>query len=136
MRKLFFTTSMAAILFASCSGNKENTQPAPDSNVMLPEPNPADSSTVATAELSPEEQGLNLIKGMDCLTCHTEDTKLVGPAYREVAAKYSEADLDLLAKKIIDGGQGVWGEIPMAPHAGLSEDNAKLMVKYILSLKK
>ncbi|PSD43688.1 cytochrome C [Elizabethkingia anophelis] len=77
-----------------------------------------------------------LVEGADCLSCHKVDAKLVGPSYQDVAAKYTDADIDHLAGKIIEGGKGVWGDIPMTPHAGLSQDNAKLMVRYILSLKK
>ena len=91
---------------------------------------------VKSNSLTPEEEGKQLVEGADCLSCHKVDGKLVGPSYQEVAAKYTEADIDKLATKIIDGGKGVWGEIPMTPHAGLSPDNAKLMVKYILSTKK
>jgi cytochrome c len=61
---------------------------------------------------------------------------LVGPSYQEIADKYTEADLDKLATKIIEGGKGVWGEIPMTPHSGMSKENAQKMVKYILTLKK
>ena len=84
----------------------------------------------------PLARGLALIEGSDCLSCHKADAKLIGPAYQEVAAKYTEADIDKLADKIIDGGKGVWGEIPMTPHPDVDKENAKQMVKYILSLKK
>jgi len=100
---------------------------------MLEEPKAAQENTAAA---SPEEEGKKLLEGADCLSCHKVDAKLVGPSYQDVAAKYTEADIDHLAGKIIEGGKGVWGDIPMTPHAGLSQDNAKLMVKYILSLKK
>jgi cytochrome c len=106
---------------------------------MLEEPKPQEAAPAA-APLSGADaeitEGKSLVEGTDCLSCHKIDSKLVGPAYQEVAAKYKEADVDMLAQKIIDGGRGNWGEIPMTPHAGLSKDNAKLMVKYILSLKK
>ena len=82
------------------------------------------------------EEGKALIAGSDCLTCHKEDAKLVGPSYQEIAAKYTEADIDMLADKIINGGSGVWGEVPMSAHAGMDKENAKKMVKYILTLKK
>jgi len=54
-----------------------------------------------------------------------------------VAAKYeaTDANIDMLADKIIEGGSGHWGDVPMTAHAGMSKENAKLMVKYILSLK-
>lgn len=83
-----------------------------------------------------DNQGLKLIEGADCLACHKIDSKLIGPSYQDVAAKYTEADIETLAQKIIDGGKGNWGDIPMTAHAGLNKDDAKLMVKYILSLKK
>ena len=89
---------------------------------MLPEPT---EQTAATAAATPEEEGKALIAGSDCLTCHKEDAKLVGPSYQEVAAKYTEADIDMLADKIINGGSGVWGEIPMSAHAGMDKENAK-----------
>jgi cytochrome c len=81
--------------------------------------------------------GAKLIAGSDCLGCHKEREKLVGPAYVAVAQKYpsTDANIAMLAKKIISGGKGNWGEIPMTPHAGLSESDAKEMAKYVLSLK-
>lgn len=79
-----------------------------------------------------------LIKKSDCLACHNEVNKIVGPAYDAVAAKYAvnEANINYLAGKIISGGAGVWGEVPMSPHPTLAKSDAKLMVQYILSLKK
>jgi cytochrome c len=81
--------------------------------------------------------GAKLIAGSDCLGCHKEREKLVGPAYVAVAQKYpsTDANIAMLAKKIITGGKGNWGEIPMTPHSGLSESDAKEMAKYVLSLK-
>ena len=84
------------------------------------------------------QKGLELIGKSDCLTCHKVSDKLTGPAYKDVAAKYPNTDenVNMLAQKIIKGGQGNWGAIPMTPHATLSEADAKQMVKYILLLKK
>lgn len=131
MKKILITSVM---LLAVASCQKKAEQPLQDSNVMLEEPvvKPVDTAAAAggTAE------GLALIKGADCLSCHKEDAKLVGPSYQEVAAKYTDADIDMLADKIIAGGKGNWGEVPMTPHAGMSKENAKKMVEYILTLKK
>ena len=133
MKKLIFTTVLSALAVISCSKSETAaTAPEKESNVMLEEPAVATTTAAAT----PEEEGKNLVEGTDCLSCHKIDSKLVGPSYHDVAAKYTEADIDMLANKIIDGGKGNWGEIPMTPHSGMSKDNAKLMVKYILSLKK
>ncbi|WP_292009722.1 c-type cytochrome [Chryseobacterium sp.] len=138
MKRLIMTTALLSIVLTACSDKKEaETVSSVESNVMLEEPKPVDSAAVAAAaNATPEDEGLKLIEGTDCLACHKIDEKLVGPSYQDVANKYTEADTDHLAQKIIEGGQGVWGEVPMTPHAGMSKENAKLMVKYILSLKK
>ncbi len=87
-------------------------------------------------KVDPAVRGKALVEGSDCLSCHNVDTKVIGPSYHEVAAKYTEADIDQLAQKIIDGGKGIWGEIPMTPHPGVNKEDAKQMVKYILALNK
>ena len=82
-------------------------------------------------------EGKNLITQSDCLGCHKEDDKLVGPSYVEVANYYeaNEENIKMLADKIVKGGQGSWGKVPMAPHPAISEQDAQKMTKYILSLK-
>ncbi len=137
MKNVFLTAMLLSLTFVSCSEKKETEPPAAESNVMLEEPKPADAVHASNAvAASPEDEGLKLIEGTDCLSCHKVDAKLVGPSYQDVANKYTDADIDHLAQKIIEGGKGVWGEIPMTPHAGMSKENAQKMVKYILSLKK
>ena len=91
---------------------------------------------VATAQEI--QEGKALISKSDCMACHTLDKKVVGPSYLEVAKKYpmTEANVNLLATKVIKGGSGVWGQIPMSPHATLSSADSKKMIKYVLSLKK
>jgi cytochrome c len=93
------------------------------------------AKTVATTPADIAD-GKALIAKSDCLACHKLDTKLVGPAYNNVAKKYpATADnYEQLANKIIKGGAGVWGQVPMSPHASLSVNDAKKMTKYILSL--
>lgn len=81
-------------------------------------------------------QGYQLIIGSDCLSCHKDNDRFVGPSYLEIATKYSNEDIELLAGKIIDGGSGVWVEVPMQPHPQISKGDAKKMVEYILSMKK
>lgn len=108
---------------------------------------PAAASPESAKEISLEEKykddpvyikGLEKIKGSDCQTCHMVERKIVGPAYADVAAKYesTEENVETLAKKVIQGGVGVWGEVAMTPHPGVSEEDAKDMVRYILLLKK
>ncbi|WP_162052451.1 c-type cytochrome [Pontibacter pamirensis] len=84
------------------------------------------------------DKGKNLIATSDCLACHQVEARLVGPGYVEVAEKYefNDKNVDYLAGKIIEGGAGVWGQIPMSPHPDLSREDAREMAKYVLSLKK
>jgi cytochrome c len=69
-----------------------------------------------------------------CMGCHAADKKVVGPAYKDIAAKYKgQADaVDKLAKKVKAGGSGVWGPVPMPANAAISEADAKTVVKWIL----
>lgn len=81
-------------------------------------------------------EGEDLLKGKPCLACHKTDTKVVGPAYKDVAAKYkgnAEAPAKLVAK-IKSGGAGNWGPIPMPPHPTISDDELNKIVAWILSL--
>lgn len=84
----------------------------------------------------PIAEGKSLIEGSDCLGCHKLDERLIGPSYKEVAAKYENTpeNVEMLADKIIKGSSGVWGDVPMPAH-GFSKENAKFMAQYILSSK-
>jgi len=79
--------------------------------------------------------GKKLIEASDCKACHSPDKKSIGPSYRDVASKYKgdKEAVDRLAKKIISGGSGVWGETAMAGHPQISTADASEMVKYILN---
>ncbi|AZA76158.1 cytochrome C [Chryseobacterium sp. G0186] len=127
-----------SVIVLSCSKTETTPIPIPDPNAVEQPAAPVEPvpESVIVSSNTSNDEGLKLIEGTDCLTCHKVDSKLIGPSYQEVAKKYTDADLDMLAQKIIEGGKGNWGDIPMTPHDGLSKDNAKLMVKYILSLKK
>ena len=77
-----------------------------------------------------------LAKAKNCMACHAIDKKLVGPAYKDVAAKYKgdKNAVATLAAKVKAGGKGVWGEIPMPPN-NVTDDEAKKLVTWILSQK-
>jgi cytochrome c len=79
----------------------------------------------------------DLAKSSGCLNCHTVDKKLVGPALKDIAAKYKgdPAAADKLAVKIQKGSQGVWGPVPMPPNAKVNDADAKTLAQFILSLK-
>lgn len=86
----------------------------------------------ATPVLASEE----LAKQKACLTCHAAQTKIIGPSFADIAAKYkADKDADTkLAGKIRAGGSGVWGQIPMPPNASVSEAEAKTLAKWVLSV--
>lgn len=82
------------------------------------------------------QDGEALFKSKPCAACHSIDAKLVGPAFKEVAAKYAgqEGAADLLAGHIKNGSQGDWGPIPMPPNA-VTEEEAKILAEWVLSQK-
>ena len=81
--------------------------------------------------------GEDLAKAKNCMTCHKVDTKLIGPSYKEVAAKYAgqKDAVAYLSEKILKGGSGVWGQVPMTPNPQVSADEAKQLVNWIMSMK-
>ncbi|WP_246796467.1 c-type cytochrome [Burkholderia perseverans] len=81
------------------------------------------------------DDGLRVARGNACMGCHAVDHKLVGPSFKDVAARYKNdpAAADKLAKKIRDGGSGVWGVIPMPAHPGMSDADIKSVVKWVLA---
>jgi cytochrome c len=132
MRKILYTLS-AAFLLVACSGGATNKTSTTETKT--------ETTTSAENKLSDNpdySKGLALVAGSDCLTCHKVAEKNIGPAYQDVAAKYENTDdnIEMLAGKIIKGGSGNWGAIPMTAHANLSQGDAEAMVKYILLLKK
>jgi cytochrome c len=89
-----------------------------------------------TAPTDPLVLGAQLIEGSDCKTCHNEKIRTIGPSYLEVAEKYeyTEGNVKMLVGKVLQGGMGVWGEVMMNAHPDLSNEDAELMVRYIMSL--
>jgi len=81
-------------------------------------------------------QGESLVKASDCKTCHHITNKLIGPSHTDVAKKYpfTKENVAYLAGKIISGGSGVWGEVPMTAHPELARPDAEKMARYVLSL--
>jgi cytochrome c len=116
----------------------ENKTSTPTTTVT-PTAATATTTAVTPPAVSKEDiqKGMTLLAKSDCLTCHKLGEKVIGPAYKEVAKKYANtpANVKMLAGKILKGGSGNWGAIPMTAHTTLSQADAELMVKYILSLK-
>ena len=91
----------------------------------------------AALTLSPAMASDELAKKHACFACHTVDKKMVGPSYKDVAAKY-RADKEApakLAAKVKNGSQGVWGNVPMPPNAAVPDADVGALVKWILSQK-
>ena len=129
MKKIFFLVSFAGLIL-SCGGGDKKPEAKDAAGEKTTDPNDLNSNPVY-------QKGVELIGKSDCLTCHRIEEKLTGPAYKDVAKKYAGSDtaVDFLARKIISGGGGNWGEILMAPHPSLSMEDAKALAEYILLFK-
>ena len=129
MKKVLGSIGVVVAIIA-CGGNKESKSTEAGAT--------ASSSTSSLSSNPDYQKGLELIGKSDCLTCHKANEKNIGPAYKDVAAKYenTDANVKMLAEKIIKGGSGNWGAIPMTPHPALSQDDAEALAKYVLLLKK
>ena len=134
MKKYYVAIAMLAVMGACSSNSTTENKDAKGTVPAAATPAPGANDLSANPDY---QKGLELIAKSDCLTCHKVSEKLTGPAYRDVANKYENTDenVTMLAGKIISGGQGVWGTIPMTPHAQMSEADAKQMAKYILLLR-
>ncbi|MEO6919525.1 MAG: c-type cytochrome [Collimonas sp.] len=93
------------------------------------------SATASSYALA--DAGLDLAKAKNCLACHSVQNKVVGPAYKDVAAKFAgqKGAEDMLVQKVLKGSTGAWGAIPMPPNPQVSDAEAHTLVKWILSLK-
>jgi cytochrome c len=135
MKKTFFIVACA--VFAASCGNGSDTKATSTTDTAS-----TAAATTTTAAAPTDDKALELIGSSDCTTCHrlhkSSPGAIIGPAYSDVAAKYpnaADSTVDRLTKKIIAGGSGVWGVVPMTPHPALKEADVKEMVKYILTLK-
>lgn len=92
---------------------------------------------IGVAVSTPAMADLALATAKNCMACHAADKKLVGPSYKEVAAKYAgQADaVEKLSNKVIKGGTGAWGPVPMPANAQVSADEAKKLVTWIMTQK-
>ena len=79
----------------------------------------------------------DLAKAKNCMSCHAVGSKLIGPSYKDVAAKYAgdAGAEERLTQKVLKGGSGSWGPVPMPANAQVSEAEARTLVKWVLSLK-
>ncbi|MGO4292210.1 c-type cytochrome [Chitinophaga sp. RAB17] len=137
MKQLVFSVLLISIIGnlhvnAQTKSSGAKTPPAKKAPITKPR-----QQTAPVIRQQDIDEGKQLLSKSDCLACHKTDTKLVGPAYSDVAKKYpyTDTNLELLSSKIIKGGSGSWGGVPMTPHPALQHEDVKKMVTYILSLK-
>jgi len=138
MRKRYLAPLVLSVLFFAACGGGEKKQENADSASTHESAAAADNSMVSPSAGKPESKGETLMAQSDCKTCHKEEMKVVGPALKDIAAKYPNTpeNVDKLADKVIKGGSGNWGEVAMLPHPQISKEDAKEMVTYILSIGK
>ena len=130
MKKIFIMAAVLVVL-AACGGSDKKDEKTSTSE---------QKAEGATDELSDNpiyQKAITIIANSDCRTCHLVDEKSQGPAWREVANKYAGQDTAVryLADKIIAGGGGVWGTVPMAPHPTMPREDAETLAQYVLLLK-
>ena len=137
MKTTKFIFVIAGSVMMACSNPNQTTT---TSNSNTPQANEG-SSVNKTDEPKqdsdkPMALGESLMKNSDCYSCHLVDTKLVGPSFIDIANKYTNEHnaIKNLIDKVVNGGAGVWGEIPMQAHKQLTESDANEMIVYILSL--
>jgi cytochrome c len=132
MKKLLVLALVAGFAFTACGPKKEEAKKEEGEAYN-------DYETAEPAKASDQDliaQGEQLLNASDCKTCHSIENKIVGPAYNEVAKKYefTRANVSMLADKVINGGAGNWGDIPMTAHPDISKGDAEKMAMYVLSL--
>ena len=128
MRSLLKSCLLFLCIAASACGGKKETNAE---EYAANESKPATGDAVDQVAL-----GEALVKGNDCNTCHHKINTLIGPAHTAVAQKYdfTAENVRMLAEKIMKGGSGVWGPIPMAAHVDVSQSDAEAMARYVLSM--
>lgn len=132
MKKLFIVLVLmgfASWTMTSCGPKKEESKTEEEGEYDAAEPEKESTDDLIA-------QGKVLTDASDCKTCHHPTNKIVGPSHTDVAKKYefTQANVTLLADKIIAGGSGNWGEVPMTAHSDISKADAEKMAMYVLSL--
>jgi cytochrome c len=116
-------------------GNATATPPAPaapTAPAAEEKASPAPAAQAAEASVKPDQMPAKY----GCTACHAVDHKVVGPSFKDVAAKYQAKDVEAtLVEKVKNGGSGVWGQIPMPPNPQVPDPDLQAMVKWILTLK-
>lgn len=130
--RLFAALLLYTLCVAACQNRPEEQHTRKPNDYIKPIPGDSDSIPVKSVEA-----GKVLISYSDCYTCHKEFQRSAAPSFSDIAKRYpvNNIYIEMLARKIINGGNGSWGYPIMAPHPALSLEDAKMMVSYILSMK-
>jgi cytochrome c len=137
MKKLMIVIMVLAVAswtMTSCGGGEKKEGEKTEEGDDYSDFETADEKKPSSDDLI--SQGKALTDASDCKTCHHLTNKIVGPSHTDVAKKYefTQANVTYLAGKIIKGGSGVFGEIPMTAHPDISQGDAEKMAMYVLSL--
>jgi cytochrome c len=94
-------------------------------------------AVAATSVAAPALANADLAQKKNCMACHSTDKKVIGPAFKDVASKYAgqKDATDALAAKILKGGSGSWGQVPMPANPQVNEAEAKQLAAWVLSVK-
>lgn len=134
MKRISILTAAIIAIFAVNSFAQTVVKKSTSKSTVVKKTTTTSSAKVSAVTL---EQGKQLLAKNDCLSCHKMDVKIVGPAYKDVAKKYpaTAANYEMLTQKVIAGGSGNWGDVPMSAHPSVPPADIKKMVQYILSIK-
>lgn len=135
MKPFTLSAFVVAVIFTACQSNKSTENVSTDLSSI--EIKPQLSVEVANETSTHKSNAELLMEKSYCYTCHSVDTKLIGPSFNEISTKYGshKDNIEKLVDKIINGGSGVWGDVPMQAHSQLSKEDATEMVNFILSIK-
>jgi cytochrome c len=137
--KKFLLPFAAIAILVACNSSSDTSAESTDTATTATSGDT--TSAAATKDITQDPNysaGMAIEAKSDCATCHKINERVVGPSFKEIAEKYAGADdamIDSLAGKVISGGAGNWGQVPMTPHPNLSKEDARTVVKYVLLLK-
>jgi cytochrome c len=136
MKQLIGIVSLLAL--AACGSNQASQPTSSDSATAITKITDSASASSSAGTEHTGHPGYALMLQNDCKTCHAPDKPVTGPSFAMIAARYDSTKagtVEHLAQKVIAGGKGQWGDVPMVSHPSLSEKDAETLVRYILSYK-
>jgi cytochrome c len=136
MKHLIGIVSLLAL--GACNNNQAPPPATGDSAATITKITDSSTASASAGTEHTGHPGYALLLQNDCKTCHTPDKPATGPSFVMIAARYDSTKsgtVEHLAQKVISGGKGSWGDVPMTPHPALSQADAETLVRYVLSYK-